>query len=74
MAVAAVRGHIAGTPLKSLIRLDQPLFYYPLLGWGFLSALREQGVSRPRVERALVTVALAFVGYMGFERLTPPSL
>jgi hypothetical protein len=70
MVIAAVRGHLAGTSAKSLVRLDEQLFYYPILGWGFLRVLRERDVSSARLLRALAGTGLVFVGYMAFERLT----
>jgi hypothetical protein len=70
LVAAAARGYLAGTPTKSLFRLDEQLFYYPILAWGFIRVLREEGVSAARVAKALAATALVFVAYMGFERLT----
>jgi hypothetical protein len=50
--------------------LSEQILYYPILAWGFLRVLREQGVSSTKVGRALASTALAFVGYMAFERVT----
>jgi hypothetical protein len=70
MTVAAARGYGAGTPMESLVRLDEQVFYYLLLPWAFVRVLRERSVSATKVAKALATTALAFVGYMAFERIT----
>jgi len=70
MIAAAARGYLAGTPTKSLVRLDEQLFYYPILAWGFVRVLRERGVSSTRVTTALGATVLVFIGYMAFERFT----
>lgn len=70
MVAAAFRGYLSGTPVQSLVRLDSPVLFYPILAWGFTRVLRENGVSSTRVVKALAATALAFVGYMAFERLT----
>jgi hypothetical protein len=70
LVLAALRGYLAGTPIKSVVRLDEQLFYYPILAWGFIRVLRERDMAPTRVIGALVGVGLAFVAYTGLERLT----
>lgn len=70
LVVAGARGHFAAVPFKSVVRLDQPLLYYPILSWGFIRVMREREVSLPKVTKALGITSLAFVAYMGFERAT----
>jgi hypothetical protein len=70
MIAAAVHGYRAGTATESLARLGEQIVYYPILAWGFVRVLREEGVSSTRVGKALAATALAFVGYMALERLT----
>jgi hypothetical protein len=70
MVLAALRGYLAGTPMKSIVRLDEALFYYPILAWGFIRVLRERDVVPTRVIVALTSVGLALVAYTGLERLT----
>jgi hypothetical protein len=70
MIVAGLRGVFGGHALVSIIRLETPLIY----GVGFYFALgriiRERAFDLNKALRNLVIVALGFVAYMAFARLT----
>jgi hypothetical protein len=70
MLVAGLRGVFGGHALVSIIRLETPLIY----GVGFYFALgriiRERAFDLDKALRNLLIVALGFVAYMAFARLT----
>jgi hypothetical protein len=68
MVVAATRGILDGAPPDTIVRLALPLFYWPLLYFGFARLFREDGFDVPRFVRAFVAVAVALVLYMAAMR------
>jgi hypothetical protein len=63
LAVASVRGLIAGIPRDSVIRSDLALFYWPLLYVGFTRVLAEIGLNTRLLWRNLAVVAVGFAVY-----------
>jgi hypothetical protein len=63
LAVAAVRGVVAGIPEESVIRSDLALFYWPLLYVGFTRVLAEIDLDTRLLWRNLALVAVGFAIY-----------
>jgi hypothetical protein len=70
MVVAGVRGFIGGHDLISLIRLETPLIYSVGFYIGLGRIVREREFELDKAVRNMLIVALGFVAYMAFARLT----
>jgi hypothetical protein len=70
MVVAGIRGVLGGHDFVSLIRLETPLLYSVGLYYGFARIVRERDFDLDKAVRNLLVVALGFVAYMAFARLT----
>jgi hypothetical protein len=70
MVVAGVRGLLQGFEIASIIRLETPLIYGAGFYFGLGSIVRERGFELDKAVRNLLLVALGFVAYMAFARLT----
>jgi O-Antigen ligase len=68
MAVAGVRGILAGIPIASVVRSDLALFYWPLLYFGFTRVLSEVSVDMRLLWRNLAFVTVGFAVYMFIAR------
>jgi hypothetical protein len=69
MVAAIARGASGGAALDSVVRYASPLFYWPVLYFGFSRVLREKGIDPARVLRGIVVIGLALIGYMFLMRL-----
>lgn len=69
MVVAMARGASQGATLDSVFRYASPLFYWPVLYFGFSRVLREVGVNQARILRGIVIVGVVLIGYMFLMRL-----
>lgn len=69
MVVAMARGTSQGASLDSVVRYASPLFYWPVLYFGFSRVLREVGVNHARVLRGIVIVGVVLIGYMFLMRV-----
>jgi len=70
MVVAGLRGAFGGHDLISIIRLETPLIYAVGFYFGLGRIIRERAFDLDKGLRNLLLVALAFVAYMAFARLT----
>ena len=70
MIVAGLRAVFSGYELPSIIRLGIPLIYSVGFYLGFGRIVRERGFEFDKAVRNLLIVALGFVAYMAFARLT----
>jgi hypothetical protein len=70
MVVAGIRGVLGGHDLISLIRLETPLIYSIGFYVGLGRIVREREFELDKAVRNLLIVALGFVAYMAFARLT----
>jgi len=70
MVVAGARAALAGHDLISIIRLETPLIYGAGFYFGLGRIMREREFDLEKAVRNLLIVALGFVAYMAFARLT----
>jgi hypothetical protein len=70
MVVAGLRGVLGGHDLISVIRLETPLIYAAGFFFGLGRIIRERTFDLDKAARNLLIVALGFVTYMAFARLT----
>jgi hypothetical protein len=70
MVVAGVRGVLGGHDLIALLRLVTPLIYSVGFYFGFARIVRERDFDLDKAVRNLLVVALGFVAYMAFARVT----
>ena len=68
LALAAVRGLLAGVPNASVVRGDLALFYWPLLYFGVTRILAERSLVTSLLWRNLALVAVGFAAYMFLAR------
>lgn len=64
MASAMYRGLERGAPYDTVFRYSLPLFYWPILYWGFSRILRERGADRGTVFRGTVITITVLIAYM----------
>jgi len=70
MVIAGLRGVFGGHDLISIIRLETPLIYGVGFYFGLGRIIRERTFDLDKAVRNLLLVALGFVAYMAFARLT----
>jgi hypothetical protein len=70
MVVAGLRSALDGHDLVSIIRLETPLIYAGGFYFGLGRIIRERAFDLDKATRNLLIVALGFVAYMAFARLT----
>jgi hypothetical protein len=70
MIIAGIRGVLAGHDLVSILRLETPLIYAVGFYVGLGRIVREREFDLRKAVRNLLIVAIGFVAYMAFARLT----
>jgi hypothetical protein len=68
--IAGIRGYFVGHEFVSILRLETPLIYSVGFYFGFGRVIRERAFDLDKAVRNLLVVALGFVAYMVFARLT----
>jgi hypothetical protein len=69
MVIAMARGVSGGASLDSVVRYASPLFYWPVLYFGFSRVLREVGVNHTRILHGILTVGITLIAYMFVMRI-----
>lgn len=69
MVAAMARGADQGATTDSIVRYASPLFYWPILYFGFSRVLRETAVNHARVLRGIVIAGVLLIAYMFLMRL-----
>jgi len=62
------RGLESGAAFDVIVRYSTPLFYWPILYFGFSRILREKGADASRILHGIVVISLALVAYMFLMR------
>jgi hypothetical protein len=70
MVIAGLRGVFGGYDVTAIIRLETPLIYGVGFYFGLGRIIRERAFDLDKAVRNLLLVALGFVAYMAFARLT----
>ena len=70
MVIAGLRGGLGGQSLISIIRLEMPLIYSVGFYFGLGRIIRERSFDLDKAVRNLLLVALGFIAYMTFARVT----